>query len=211
MIDTLLFDLDNTLLDFDKAEANALSKALHDVNIKVDDLMLIRYNKINSSQWKLLEKGIITREEIKLRRFKILFEEFSLNADPKEVARNYQEYLGQGHYFIKDAEEVLEQLSKTHRIYLVTNGTLSVQKGRIESSGIKKYLQGVFISEEVGYNKDRSDHPCIIFLIYHYWNACAICTYEDGKQRKDFMERFIRHMLPFQTICMMESQKLKNR
>ena len=129
MIDTLLFDLDNTLLDFDKAEANALSKALHDVNIKVDDLMLIRYNKINSSQWKLLEKGIITREEIKLRRFKILFEEFSLNADPKEVARNYQEYLGQGHYFIKDAEEVLEQLSKTHRIYLVTNGTLSVQKG----------------------------------------------------------------------------------
>ena len=32
--------------------------------------MLIRYNKINSSQWKLLEKGIITREEIKLRRFK---------------------------------------------------------------------------------------------------------------------------------------------
>ena len=130
MIDTLLFDLDNTLLDFDKAEAIALSKALHDVNIKVDDLMLIRYNKINSSQWKLLEKGIITREEIKLRRFKILFEEFSLNADPKEVARNYQEYLGQGHYFIKDAEEVLEQLSKTHRIYLVTNGTLSVQKGR---------------------------------------------------------------------------------
>lgn len=211
MIDTLLFDLDNTLLDFDKAEANALSKALHDVNIKVDDLMLIRYNKINSSQWKLLEKGIITREEIKLRRFKILFEEFSLNADPKEVARNYQEYLGQGHYFIKDAEEVLEQLSKTHRIYLVTNGTLSVQKGRIESSGIKKYLQGVFISEEVGYNKDRSDHSCIIFLIYHYWNDCAICTYEDGKQRKDFMERFIRHMLSFQTICMMESQKLKNR
>lgn len=66
-----------------------------------------------------------------------MFEEFSLNADPKEVARNYQEYLGQGHYFIKDAEEVLEQLSKTHRIYLVTNGTLSVQKGRIESSGIK--------------------------------------------------------------------------
>ena len=142
----------------DKAEANALSKALHDVNIKVDDLMLIRYNKINSSQWKLLEKGIITREEIKLRRFKILFEEFSLNADPKEVARNYQEYLGQGHYFIKDAEEVLEQLSKTHRIYLVTNGTLSVQKGRIESSGIKKYLQGVFISEEVGYNKPSKEY-----------------------------------------------------
>ena len=27
MIDTLLFDLDNTLLDFDKAEANAITRA----------------------------------------------------------------------------------------------------------------------------------------------------------------------------------------
>ena len=76
MIDTLLFDLDNTLLDFDKAEANALSKALHDVNIKVDDLMLIRYNKINSSQWKLLEKGIITREEINFGEFKFCLKNF---------------------------------------------------------------------------------------------------------------------------------------
>mgnify|MGYP000037211241 CR=1 FL=1 len=47
MIDTLLFDLDNTLLDLIKQKQNALSKALHDVNIKVDDLMLIRYNSIN--------------------------------------------------------------------------------------------------------------------------------------------------------------------
>lgn len=153
MIDTLLFDLDNTLLDFDKAEANALTKALHDVNIELDNHMISRYNRINSSQWKLLEKGILTRKEVKLRRFEILFEEFSINADPKEVEKNYQRYLGQGHYFIEDAEEVLEQLSKTHRIYLVTNGTLSVQIGRLQSSGIKKYLQGVFISEEVGYNK----------------------------------------------------------
>lgn len=158
MIDTLLFDLDNTLLDFDKAEANALTKALHDVNIEVDDHMISRYNRINSFQWKLLEKGILTREEVKLRRFEILFEEFSIKADPKEVEKNYQSYLGQGHYFIKDAEEVLEQLSKTHRIYLVTNGTLSVQIGRLQSSGIKKYLQGVFISEEVGYNKPSKEY-----------------------------------------------------
>ena len=37
MIDTLLFDLDNTLLDFDKAEAHALTKALDDARISVTD------------------------------------------------------------------------------------------------------------------------------------------------------------------------------
>ena len=76
----------------------------------------------------------------------------------QKKARNYQEYLGQGHYFIKDAEEVLEQLSKTHRIYLVTNGTLSVQKEELKVQGSKKYLQGVFISEEVGYNKPSKEY-----------------------------------------------------
>ena len=70
MIDTLLFDLDNTLLDFDKAEAHALTKALDDARISVTDEMLRRYNKINLTQWKLLEQGKMTRDEVKIRRFK---------------------------------------------------------------------------------------------------------------------------------------------
>ena len=145
MIDTLLFDLDNTLLDFDKAEAHALTKALDDARISVTDEMLRRYNKINLTQWKLLEQGKMTRDEVKIRRFKLLFQEFHIKVSPEKVASNYQIYLGQGHYFIEGAQEVLEQLSKKYRIYVVTNGTLSVQIGRLKSSGIKKYLQGIFI------------------------------------------------------------------
>lgn len=158
MVDTLLFDLDNTLLDFDKAESNALTKALSDAGIAVTDEMRSRYNQINLAQWKLLEQGKITREEVKTRRFKLLFQEFDIKASIEEVARHYQRYLGQGHYFIEGAEEVLEQLSKKYRIYVVTNGTLAVQKGRIESSGIKKYVQDIFISEEIGYNKPSIEY-----------------------------------------------------
>ena len=158
MIDTLLFDLDNTLLDFDKAEAHALTKALDDARISVTDEMLGRYNKINLTQWKLLEQGKMTRDEVKIRRFKLLFQEFHIKVSPEKVASNYQIYLGQGHYFIEGAQEVLEQLSKKYRIYVVTNGTLSVQIGRLKSSGIKKYLQGIFISEEIGYNKPSVEY-----------------------------------------------------
>ena len=162
MIDTVLFDLDNTLLDFDKAEANALTNALGDAGITVTDEMRDRYNEINLAQWKLLEQGKMTREKVKIRRFKLLFQEFDIKASIEEVAGNYQRYLGQGHYFIEEAEEVLEQLSKRFRIYVVTNGTLAVQIGRIKSSGIEKYVQGIFISEEIGYNK-----PSI-----EYFNKC---------------------------------------
>ena len=65
------------------------------------------------------------------------------------MAKHYQDYLGQGYYFIEGAEEVLQELSKRFRIYLVTNGTLSVQRGRLKSSGIEKYLQGVFIQRKL--------------------------------------------------------------
>ena len=78
MIDTLLFDLDNTLLDFDKAEANAITRALGDVGISVTNEMRDCYHKINLAQWKLLEQGKMTREEVKMRRFKLLFQEFDM-------------------------------------------------------------------------------------------------------------------------------------
>ena len=153
MIDTLLFDLDNTLLDFDKAEANAITRALGDVGISVTNEMRDCYHKINLAQWKLLEQGKMTREEV-FERLNEVFRKVS----PQEVAKHYQDYLGQGHYFIEGAEEVLQELSKRFRIYLVTNGTLSVQRGRLKSSGIEKYLQGVFISEEIGYNKPSIEY-----------------------------------------------------
>ena len=94
MIDTLLFDLDNTLLDFDKAEANAITRALGDVGISVTNEMRDCYHKINLAQWKLLEQGKMTREEVKMRRFKLLFQEFDIKASPQEVAKHYQDYLG---------------------------------------------------------------------------------------------------------------------
>ena len=83
MIDTLLFDLDNTLLDFDKAEANAITRALGDVGISVTNEMRDCYHKINLAQWKLLEQGKMTREEVKMRRFKLLFQEFDIKASPQ--------------------------------------------------------------------------------------------------------------------------------
>ena len=47
----------------------------------------------------------------------------------------------------------METLYGRYRLYLVTNGTTCVQKGRIASAGIAKYFEEIFISEEIGYDK----------------------------------------------------------
>mgnify|MGYP004558423763 FL=1 len=158
MLRKLLFDLDNTLLDFDKAERLALTKALSALSLEPTDHMLDRYNKINLAQWKLLEKGELDREAVKKRRFLLLFEEFGIDREAEEAARLYEGFLGEGHYFMDYAEELLQKLSGEYQIYIATNGTAHVQKGRIASAGIRDYVEDVFISEEIGVNKPSKEY-----------------------------------------------------
>ena len=72
MLTTVFFDLDNTLLDFDRGEAHALSRALRRFGIDPTPAVLTRYHAINLSQWELLEVGKLTKEQVVPRRFDLL-------------------------------------------------------------------------------------------------------------------------------------------
>ncbi len=163
MIDTILFDMDNTLLDFNKAEHHALTKTLNQLNITPTEHTMRRYHELNIAQWKLLELGKLTRKEVKLRRYKLLFEELGVDRSPEKAVKIYETYLGQGHYYMEGAEEILRSLSEKYRLYIVTNGSASVQKGRIESAGLRNYVQDIFISEVLGFNKPRKEYFDLCF------------------------------------------------
>lgn len=150
---TILFDLDDTIFDFHKAETAAISKTLKELSIEPTPQVLARYSVLNLAQWKRLELGEIDRDEVKVGRFRNLFDELGVDASAKKAAKIYEKYLGIGHYFLPGALEMIQSLSNEYRLYLVSNGTACVQKGRIESSGIAVYFQKIFISEIVGYNK----------------------------------------------------------
>ncbi len=149
----LLFDLDETLFDFKQAEAVAVTKTLRQLSLPATEKVARRYSAINKSQWERLERKEITREEVLVGRFGILFEELGVSADPAEAREIYEGYLAQGHYFIPGAEELLKTLYGRCQMYLVSNGTARVQAGRLKSAGIAPYFAEIFISQEVGFNK----------------------------------------------------------
>lgn len=153
MIRNILFDLDDTLLNFHLAEKIALTKTLIYLGIEPKEETLSRYSVINLSQWKLLEQEKITRDEVKIRRYQLLFDELGIDCSSEYAAEYYEALLGAGHYFVDGAEELLKRLSKDYRLYIVSNGTAEVQKSRIESSGIAKYLDDIFISQQIGFDK----------------------------------------------------------
>lgn len=157
MIKNIFFDLDDTLFDFHAAEKVALAKTLEKLGIEPFFEILSRYSEINLSQWKLLEQGKIARERLKIRRYELLFDEFGICASAKAAAEYYESFLSEEHIFIDGAEDILKILYGKYRLFVVSNGIARVQNSRLESSGIKKYFNEIFISQNIGFNKpDKS-------------------------------------------------------
>lgn len=153
MIRNVLFDLDDTLFDFHKAEKIALTKTLVHFGIDPTEETLALYSTINAAHWKRLELGEISREEVKVGRYRELFKTIGIECDPVKATAYYESMLAIGHYFMPGAPELLEELYRKYRLYIVSNGTAKVQEGRIGSSGIAKYMDGIFISQILGANK----------------------------------------------------------
>ena len=153
MIRNVLFDLDDTLFDFHKAEKIALTKTLMHFGIDPTEETLALYSTINAAHWKRLELGEISREEVKVGRYRELFKTIGVECDPVKATAYYESMLAIGHYFMPGAPELLEELYGKYRLYIVSNGTAKVQEGRIGSSGITKYMDGIFISQILGANK----------------------------------------------------------
>ena len=123
----IFLDLDDTILDFHRAERQALSQTLRHFHVDPTDAVLDRYHVLNRRQWELLEEGKLTRPQVLVRRFQLLFDELGIRAAPQEVCQLYEEQLAQGHFFVPGAQELLEALHTRYELYLATNGTPEVQ------------------------------------------------------------------------------------
>lgn len=158
---TLLFDADDTLLDFAKAEHEGLTKAFEEMDIPLSESLRSEYVELNKMLWEQLNKGKLTREQILDTRFGILFERHGIKKDGHRTEELYRSHLNEGFFLIEGALELIKELSKSRRIYIVTNGCKKTQDNRLLKSGLSQYLSDVFVSEAVGANK-----PSIVFFDY---------------------------------------------
>ncbi len=160
MKDIFFLDMDATLLDFARAERTNFFRALGACGISADDGVYARFHEINDGLWKLLEKGGISRAELTVRRFVLLFEEMGLTG-AEDAAREYYEGFPEICFPFEGATEFLKKLAARGRVYIVTNGGARIQRRHIEIAGFAPYLAGVFISEEVG-----ADKPSFAYVGY---------------------------------------------
>lgn len=158
---TLLLDADDTLLDFHKDERQALIKALTHFGVPVTEENIKIYSDINQGMWRQLERGEITKPELKRTRFKKFFEaiDFHCNEEPLTVNEYYLSLLGEGGNTLEGAVETVKALyEKGYELYIVTNGVAATQAKRLNRSGLLPYIKEVFVSETIGYQKPRKEY-----------------------------------------------------
>lgn len=149
----LLFDVDDTLLDFDSAELGALPLVCNDYGIAYSEEIRQVYRAINEELWSALEIGRVTRHELLTTRFTRLFETFGYTVNGAEADARYRDYLVVGQQFVPHADEVIQTLSQKFDLYIVTNGATDTQHKRLRHAGIHGHFNDIFVSEQTGSQK----------------------------------------------------------
>ena len=148
----ILMDADHTLLDFNAAEDQALQKLFERYGVKAPEASEV-YKRINNACWAAYEKGEMSQDELQYVRYERFFAAMSLSLDAREVSQAYNRLLSLQPDILPYADEVVRAIHEKLPVVIVTNGLPSIQRPRLRASALFPYIDGVIISEEIGFRK----------------------------------------------------------
>lgn len=160
---TLLFDVDDTLLDFQLAEKKALNSLFIDEKIALTSEIEAMYKKINQQLWRDFELGKLDKSQVIDGRFALLFDRFGKQVNGKEMGEKYSYYLSEGHDLLGNSFEILEKLQPEYDLYIVTNGVAKTQYKRLKESKLEPFFKDIFVSEETGFQKPMIEYFDYVF------------------------------------------------
>ncbi len=156
----LVFDADGTLFDFRSGEKVALMETTRSHDLSYSAEIHQTYAGISAGLWRKFENGEISSEELRIARFKDLFDELGIDLDPVQFNLSFMRALGQQTQLLPGAEDLVKRLSTKHRLLLATNGIAIVQRSRFSQSSIRGFFEDVVISDEIGVAK-----PQVAFMV----------------------------------------------
>ncbi|QYJ67231.1 YjjG family noncanonical pyrimidine nucleotidase [Flavobacterium litorale] len=170
--ETIFFDLDHTLWDFEKNSALAFDTILqkHNIPVNVPDFVT-QYVPINLRYWKLYRDGNINQQELRYNRLKEVFDilEYTVeDAMINTLSQDYIKHLPLNNHLYDGAIEVLEYLAPKYDLHIITNGFQEVQDTKLKNSNIQHYFKTVTNSELAGCKKP---HRCIFEFALKLANA----------------------------------------
>ncbi len=159
----VIFDADNTLFDFNRAEAVALTNTLKHFALPCPDDLMDFYRQMNVGLWQQLDQQEIDIKTLKHRRTQAIFNHIGASTDADEFAHQYLTQLAQCDFLLPGVSETLTRLEPHCHMMIITNGLSQVQQPRMNNSSIKGFFKHWVISEEMGHAKPAKEifhHSC---------------------------------------------------
>jgi len=153
----LLFDLDDTLLDFGANEIDSLNKLFSQHGYAFTDELFRVYNSVNKQLWTEYENGTIALDEVLNSRFSGTLLKLGKTVDGMEWENQYRELLGNGHQLIDGALELCQSLSVSHRLFVITNGITKTQLKRLKQAGLYEFFEDIFDSQSIEFQKPSKE------------------------------------------------------
>ena len=172
------FDIDDTLLDHQKAEREALSDLRNRYlttfgTLSVDELQ-DTYHTINAPLWRRYADGEIGKQTVQQQRFERLLEAVDApHADAALVGRYYMQRYAEHWAFIPGARDAFEAVAEQHSVGLMTNGFAEVQEQKLDQFPVlREQSEAIVICEDVGTLKPDPE-------VFDHATEAAGVAYED--------------------------------
>jgi putative hydrolase of the HAD superfamily len=164
----ILFDLDDTLWDFEGNAEEALQElferhGLPERTGKSAAEFIAHYQRINKEYWRMYESGLVDKHLLRTGRFTDAFRAVGLpeSEHPENAWEEYLEICPLKTRLMPGAKELLETLHPHYNMAVVTNGFEITQRTKLATSGLSDYFDAVVSSEAIG-------HPKPSPIIFHH-------------------------------------------
>lgn len=150
----LLFDVDDTLLDFQQAEQACLTSSFAEQALELTEATRAIYHQQNQFAWKQIEQGIKTKAYWLIWRFTETLKQAKLTGNAVQLDQTFRQTLATQHQRLGDSLAVVQRLVKEgYHLQIVTNGVGITQRRRLKEAELLPYFDQLFISEELGVQK----------------------------------------------------------
>ncbi len=157
MINTVLIDIDNTLLDFHACAERAIEKAMSDHGLNADEHLYQVFYRVTAELWRQIEARTLDHRGLCRQRWNTIFGELDIGLDGESFEAQFRENLKHEAIPMPGARELLRYFANKYPVYAASNGPHQQQLMRLEKAGLTPYIEDLFTSERLGHPKPGKD------------------------------------------------------
>lgn len=152
--EAIFFDIDDTILDYAKSARLALVSALNEMHLEFREEYFTKFMELDKKYWDMQKAGIMPITEVVTHREADMADFIACSDKTAYYSEMFMHKLSTSAVLVDDAEDIIKYaFEKGYKLYTASNGFYKIQKSRLDTAGLLRYFNDVFVSDIIGFEK----------------------------------------------------------